>query len=104
MSASRYVTSASRYQSRSSMHIRALIPRDSTELAEAVPIEFFCGRIIKHINALPLPHVISAIFTSVGSCYSIKIFFALKIKVKMVCKGIKYFHTLLQLFRVQRLI
>ena len=34
--ASHYVTSASRYQSRSSMYIRGLIPRNSTELAEKV--------------------------------------------------------------------
>ena len=42
-SASRYITSAShyhpRYQSRSSMYIRGLIPRNFAELAEAVPIE-----------------------------------------------------------------
>ena len=41
-SASRYITSASRYhphyQSRSSMYICALIPRNFAELAEAVPI------------------------------------------------------------------
>ena len=37
-SASRYVTSASCYQSRSSVHIRGMIPRRSMELAEAVPI------------------------------------------------------------------
>ena len=41
-SASRYITSASpyhpRYESRSSMYIRGLIPRNSVELAEAVPI------------------------------------------------------------------
>ena len=41
-SASRYITSALRYhprcQSRSSMYIRGLIPRNSAELAEAVPI------------------------------------------------------------------
>ena len=41
-SASRYITSASRYhpryQSRSSMYIRGPIPRNSAELAEAVPI------------------------------------------------------------------
>ena len=36
--ASRFVKSASRYQSTSSMYIRGLIPRNSTELAEAVPI------------------------------------------------------------------
>ena len=36
--ASRYVTSASRYQSRSSMYIRGLIPRNSTEKDEAVSI------------------------------------------------------------------
>ena len=35
----RYATSASRYQSRSSMYIRGLIPRNSTELAEAIPID-----------------------------------------------------------------
>ena len=38
-SASRYVTSASRYQSRSSIYILSLIPRNSTELDEAVPIK-----------------------------------------------------------------
>ena len=38
MPASRYVTSASRYQSKSSMYIQGLIPCSSTELAEAVPI------------------------------------------------------------------
>ena len=37
-SASRYATSVSRFQSRSSMYIRGLIPRISTELAKAVPI------------------------------------------------------------------
>ena len=41
-SASRYITSASgyrpRYQSRSLMYIRGLIPRNFAELAEAVPI------------------------------------------------------------------
>ena len=36
-SASCYVTSVLRYQSRSSMFIRGLIPMNSTELAEAVP-------------------------------------------------------------------
>ena len=40
-SASRYVTSPSRYQSRSSMYIRGLIPRNYTELAEAVSIAFY---------------------------------------------------------------
>ena len=38
MSASRFVTSASRLQSRSSMYIRGLIPPNSTESADAVPI------------------------------------------------------------------
>ena len=42
-SVSRYMTSASRYhpryQSRSSMYIRGLIPRNFAELAEAVPID-----------------------------------------------------------------
>ena len=41
---SRYIMSASpyhpRYQSRSSMYIRGLIPRNFAELAEAVPIDF----------------------------------------------------------------
>ena len=44
-SASRYITSASRYyphyQSRSSMYIRGLIPRNFAELAEAVPFVHF---------------------------------------------------------------
>ena len=43
--ASRYITSTSRYhsryQSRSSMYIRGLIPRNFAELAEAVPIWCF---------------------------------------------------------------
>ena len=42
-SASRYITSASRYhlryQSKSSMYIHGLIPRNFAELAEAVPID-----------------------------------------------------------------
>ena len=38
MSASRYVTSASHYQSRSSMYIQGLITQNSTELDEAVLI------------------------------------------------------------------
>ena len=42
MSASRYVTSASHYQSRYSMYIRGLISRNSTALAEAVPIGILC--------------------------------------------------------------
>ena len=46
-SASLYVTSASRYQSRSSMYIRGLIPRNSTELAEAVPITWHDGRLLE---------------------------------------------------------
>ena len=44
MSASRYITAAScyhpRYQSRYSMYICGLIPRDVADLAEAVPIDF----------------------------------------------------------------
>ena len=39
-SASRYVTLPSQYQSRSSMYLRGLIPRNPTKLAEAVPIVF----------------------------------------------------------------
>ena len=38
LSASRYVMSASRYQSRSSMSIRGLIPQNPTVLTEVVPI------------------------------------------------------------------
>ena len=38
-SASRYVTSESRFQRRSSMYIQGLIPRISMELAKAVPID-----------------------------------------------------------------
>ena len=37
-SSSHYVASASRYESRSSIFTRGLIPRNSTELAEVVPI------------------------------------------------------------------
>ena len=50
-SASRFITSASRnhprYQSRSSMYIRGLIPRNFAELAEAVPVA------TERANALP---------------------------------------------------
>ena len=46
-SASRYITSASRYhpryQSRSSMYIRGFIPRNIAEFAEAVPIGNGCA-------------------------------------------------------------
>ena len=47
--ASRYITSASRYhpryQSRHSMYIRGLIPRNFAELAEAVPIGvYLCNK------------------------------------------------------------
>ena len=44
--ASRYVTPASRYQSRSSMYIQGLIPQNSTEIhvAKAVPIAWHDGR------------------------------------------------------------
>ena len=38
---SRYVTSVSHYQSRSLMYIQGLIPRKSTELAEAAPIGLY---------------------------------------------------------------
>ena len=38
-SGTRYLTSASRYQSISAMYIRGLIPWNFAELAEAVPIE-----------------------------------------------------------------
>ena len=41
LSASVNVTSASRYQNRSSMYIRGLFPRKFTERAEAVPIDVF---------------------------------------------------------------
>ena len=41
MSLSRYVTSASRYQSRSSMYIQYLIPQNSTELAKAFSIDCY---------------------------------------------------------------
>ena len=43
-SASRYVTSASHYQSRSSMNIGGLILRNSTELVEAFRIVFSCAQ------------------------------------------------------------
>ena len=47
MPASRYIMSASRYhpryQSRSSMKINGLIPRNFLELADAVPIADSCG-------------------------------------------------------------
>ena len=60
-SASRYITSAShyhpRYQSRSSMYIRGLIPRNFAELAEAVSIESYqasrqCRDIVVPVSAL----------------------------------------------------
>ena len=45
-------TSASSYQSRSSMHIQGLIPRNSTELAEAVPIDITSVRIVNEFLIL----------------------------------------------------
>ena len=49
-SASHYITSASRYhpryQSRSSMYIRGLIPLNYAELTEAVPIVIFCMKFV----------------------------------------------------------
>ena len=56
-SASRYITSASsyhpRYQSRSSMYIRGLIPRNFAELAEAVPTGSYCGmKVDVHFHCL----------------------------------------------------
>ena len=45
-SASRFLTSVSRYQSRSSMYIRGLIPRTSTELVEAVPIVTYREKLV----------------------------------------------------------
>ena len=46
-SASRYITSTSRYhpryQSRSSMYIRGLIPRNFAEMAEVVPFDLLHG-------------------------------------------------------------
>ena len=49
-SASRYITSAScyhpRYQSRSSMYIRGLIPRNFAELAEVVPINAISTKVL----------------------------------------------------------
>ena len=52
--ASRYITPASRYhphyQSRSSMYIRGLIPRNFAELAESVPI--VNDRVILHFCEL----------------------------------------------------
>ena len=51
-SASRYITSATcyhpRYQSRSSMYIRSLIPRTFAELAAAVPIAFTRAFELRH--------------------------------------------------------
>ena len=46
------LTSASRYQSKSSMYIRGLIPRNSMELAEAVPIELLVRGVIKVLHIL----------------------------------------------------
>ena len=54
-SASRYVTSASHYESRSLMYIRGLIQGNSTELAEAVPIEVIhAGLYSMHVPIVPV--------------------------------------------------
>ena len=50
MSESQYITSASRYQSRSSMYIRGLIPLNSMELAKAVPIDVTVRHSIKNMG------------------------------------------------------
>ena len=54
ISASRYITSASfyhlRYQSRSQMYIRGLIPGNFAELPEAVPIAFVALQWDKYQN------------------------------------------------------
>ena len=60
-SASRNVTSAScyhpRYQSRSSMYICGLIPRNFAELAEVVPNDHRCeGRIEKSVPRIAVLH------------------------------------------------
>ena len=53
-SAPRYITSASRYhtryQSRSSLYIRGLIPRNFAELAEAVPIASLTERLNPNVT------------------------------------------------------
>ena len=71
--ASRYITSASRYhprfQSRSSMYIRGLIPWNFAELAEAVLIEFNVYTYVG-ISAKPLayanPCAIHTVFMEPG--------------------------------------
>ena len=52
-SASSFVAGASRYQSRSSMYIRGLIQRNSTEAAEIVPIGLVCA-FLGHIHYMYL--------------------------------------------------
>ena len=75
MSASCYITPASRYhpryQSRSSMYIRSLIPRNFTELAEAVPIDISAHVLLNLLNELRkrdrmhgLPKILSLFCTS----------------------------------------
>ena len=61
------VTSASRYQSRFSMYIRGLIPRNSTELVEAVPkASIPCNASWKRLTGRCYILVTSA--TGVGKC------------------------------------
>ena len=52
MSASRYVMSTSHYQNRFSMYIRGLIPRNSTEVAKAVPIDSYHQWLIMIYNMM----------------------------------------------------
>ena len=51
-SASRYITSAPRYQSRSSMYIQGMIPRKFTEFAEAVSIGLAAQNITTNVATL----------------------------------------------------
>ena len=60
MPASCYITSASRFQSRSSMYIRGLIPRNFAELTEAVPI---VGGGVARVRSLFCFAVLSVIFS-----------------------------------------
>ena len=67
-SASRFITPASRYhpryQSRSSMYIHGLIPRNFAELAEGVPIGsllvlFFFSDVLPYLHHLVLMYLVS---------------------------------------------
>ena len=85
--ASRYITSASRYrpryQSRSSMYIRGLIPRNFAESADAVPIDVKC---LKHEQ----PSVFGQQNNQPSFPYTLRVVWLIKTNHSMLLKRIPW--------------